>query len=56
MEIQISNRIFELLLAEWAGYGDRPEAIFQNWENQEQELIAAELSAFLENHKHHSCN
>ncbi len=49
MELQISERIFELLLAEWAGYGEYPEKVFSGWKNLDKKLIADELDAVLEN-------
>ena len=47
MELEISPVMFEWLLADWAGYADRPEAVFPDLVGINRDSLADELESSL---------
>jgi len=44
MEMEISPVMFEWLLADWAGYSDRPEVVFPELGSVDRARLADELA------------
>jgi len=45
MEVVLSERMFELIMAQWAGFGDRPEEIFPLLNDVNSEELSDEIDA-----------
>ena len=47
MDVEIRPKVFEWLLANWAGYSDNPAAIFPSLKDQNPKDLAGELDSLL---------
>ena len=47
MEVVLSNRVFELIMAQWAGFGDNPGKIFPSLNNVSSEELSDEIDAVI---------
>ena len=45
MEVVLSERMFELVMARWAGFGDRPGEIFPSLNDVDGKELSDELDA-----------
>jgi len=48
MNTEISSRIFELLLAAWAGHRDDPEKIFPSLKGENLQQLSDELDSVIQ--------
>ena len=49
MDSELSNNVFEWLLADWSGHGDNPEALFPSLQDVNCNELASELAEAMRN-------
>ncbi len=48
MTTELSNRVFEWLLANWAGYGENPAELFPSLHDADYNALQEELASVLQ--------
>ena len=43
MEVELTDHLFEWLLAQWAGYSDNPAKVFPHLDDMDSEILEYEL-------------